>query len=155
LKVSMAPVDLPLEAKHTLRGLDIEQEVDCHTVGVVPTVYADSGRVRQIVRNLLVNARRYGSAPIRVVVFGNGDEVIVEVRDHGDPIPADEVDRIFERYYRARQTPGVTASVGVGLTVSRELARLMGGDLTYHHDGESVFTLSLPRGAAPGRAVSA
>jgi signal transduction histidine kinase len=155
LKVSMAPVDLHLEAKHTLRGLDIEQEVDCHTVGVVPTVYADSGRVRQIVRNLLVNARRYGSAPIRVVVFGNGDEVIVEVRDHGDPIPADEVDRIFERYYRARQTPGVTASVGVGLTVSRELARLMGGDLTYHHDGESVFTLSLPRGAAPGRAVSA
>jgi len=155
LKVSMAPVDLHLEAKNTLRGLDIEQEVDCHTVGVVPTVYADSGRVRQIVRNLLVNARRYGTGPIRVVVRDTGDEVLVEVRDHGDPIPNDEVDRVFERYYRARQTPGVTASVGLGLTVSRELARLMGGDLTYHHDGESVFTLSLPRASAPGQVASA
>lgn len=155
LKVSLAPVDLHLEAKNTLRGLDIEQEVDCHTMGLVPTVYADPGRVRQIVRNLLVNAKRYGTEPIRIVVLDVGDEVLVEVRDHGDPIPNDEVDRIFERYYRARQTPGVTASVGLGLTVSRELARLMGGDLTYHHDGESVFTLSLPRASASGRAVSA
>ena len=155
LKVSTMPVDLHLEAKTTLRGLDIEEEVDCHTMGVVPTVYADSGRVRQILRNLLVNAKRYGTNPIRVVVREAGDVVQVEVRDHGDPIPDDEVLKIFERYYRARQTPGVTASVGLGLTVSRELARLMGGDLTYSHDGESVFTLSLPRPEATEQAASA
>ena len=52
---------------------------------------------------------------------------------------------IFDRYYRARQVPGVTASVGLGLTLSRELARRMGGDLYYHHDGgEAVFRLELP-----------
>jgi two-component system sensor histidine kinase KdpD len=155
LKVSMAPVDLHLEAKNTLRGLDIEQEVDCHTVGVVPIVSADPGRVRQILRNLLVNAKRYGAAPVRVVVLNRGGEVRVEVRDHGDPIREDEVEKIFDRYYRARQIPGVTASVGLGLTVSRELARLMGGDLTYHHDGESVFTFSLPRSEASHHAVPA
>jgi signal transduction histidine kinase len=155
LKVSNAPVDLHMETKTTLRGLDIEQEVDCHTVGVVPTVYADSGRVRQILRNLLVNAKRYGTPPVRMVVLERGEAVCVEVRDHGEPIAKDEVDKIFDRYYRARQTPGVTASVGLGLTVSRELARLMGGDLTYHHDGESVFTLSLPLPEAPEQAASA
>ncbi len=144
LKVSHEPVDLHLEAKTTLRGLDIEEDVDCHTMGVVPVVYGDSGRVRQILRNLLVNARRYGTSPTRVVVFGDDDRVVLEVRDRGTPIPDEEREMIFERYYRARQTPGVTASVGLGLTVSRELARLMGGDLTYHHDGESVFTLTLP-----------
>ena len=77
LKVSMAPVDLHIEAKTALRGLDIEQEVDCHTVGLVPTVYADSGRVRQILRNLLVNAKRYGTPPTRIVVFESGGAVCV------------------------------------------------------------------------------
>lgn len=144
LKVSMEPVDLHLEVKTTLRGLEVEEEVDCHTEGVVATVSADAGRVRQILRNLLVNAKRYGTSPIRVVVRNQGDMVAVEVRDHGEPIPTDERESIFGRYYRARQTPGVTASVGLGLTVSRELARIMGGDVTYSHDGESVFTLTLP-----------
>ncbi len=155
LKVSVEPVDLHLEAKTTLRGLDIEEAVDCHTMGVVPTVYGDAGRVRQILRNLLVNARRYGTQPIRVVVLDSGDVVSVEVRDRGAPIPEDEREMIFDRYYRARQTPGVTASVGLGLTVSRELARLMGGDLTYRHDGESVFTLSLPRPVISEEAATA
>ncbi len=154
LKVSMEPVDLHLEAKTTLRGLEIEEEVDCHTVGVVATALADSGRVRQILRNLLVNGKRYGASPIRVIVCDRDDLVAVEVRDHGEPIPAEERDAIFERYYRARQTPGVTASVGLGLTVSRELARIMGGDLTYHHDGESVFTLTLPRAVASNAMVA-
>lgn len=144
LKVTMEPVDLHLETKTTLRGLEIEEEVDCHTMGVVATVNADSGRVRQVLRNLLVNARRYGTRPVRVVVRNHGDMVAVEVRDRGEPIPLAERQAIFERYYRARQTPGVTASVGLGLTVSRELARIMGGDLTYSHDGESVFKLTLP-----------
>ncbi len=155
LRVTREPVDLHLEAKATLRGLDIEQEVDCHTIGIVPTVYGDSGRIRQVLRNLLVNARRYGAQPVSVVVFESGSSVKLEVRDRGNAIPEGERDRIFDRYYRARQTPGVTASAGLGLTVSRELARLMGGDLTYDHDGESVFTLVMPQPVDGERAATA
>jgi two-component system sensor histidine kinase MtrB len=155
LKVVREPVDLHLEAKPTLRGLDIEQEVDCHTIGLIPTVYADSGRVRQILRNLLVNARRYGAQPIRVVVFETNDDVRLEVRDRGNPIPEGERDLVFDRYYRSRQTPGTPASAGLGLSVSRELARLMGGDLKYHHDGESVFTLVIPRSDSGESAATA
>ena len=154
LKVNAEPVDLHLEAKTTLRGLEIEEEVDCHTMGIVSTVTADSGRVRQVLRNLLVNARRYGTNPMRVIVRDAGDQVKVEVRDHGDAIPPEERQAIFERYYRARQTPGITASVGLGLTVSRELARIMGGELTYDHDGtESIFTLTLPQAASVAAAA--
>ncbi len=154
LKVAAEPVDVHLEAKTTLRGLDVVEEVDCHTVGVVATAHADSGRVRQIIRNLLVNARRYGRSPVRLIVRNEGDFVVVEVRDQGDPIPAEEREAIFDRYYRARQDPGITASVGLGLTVSRELARIMGGDVFYHHDGESVFTLQLPRDASGSSVVA-
>jgi signal transduction histidine kinase len=66
----------------------------------------------------------------------------------------EEREAIFERYYRARQKPGLTASVGLGLTVSRELARIMGGDVTYHHDGESVFTVTLPQSVSESAAVA-
>lgn len=145
LKVAAEPVDVHLEAKTTLRSLDAVEVVDCHTVGLVATASGDSGRVRQIIRNLLVNAQRYGASPVRVIVRSEADFVALEVRDQGDPIPVEEREAIFDRYYRARQEPGVTASVGLGLTVSRELARIMGGDVSYHHDGESVFTLTLPR----------
>lgn len=70
---------------------------------------------------------------------------VVEVRDDGDPIHLDERDRMFEAYQSGGDVPGRTGSVGLGLTVSRQLAVLLGGDLMYSHDGaESVFTLKMP-----------
>jgi signal transduction histidine kinase len=60
-------------------------------------------------------------------------------------LPESEWERIFEPYERAHDTPTQPASIGLGLTVSRQLARLMGGDLTYESDGSSsVFKLVLP-----------
>lgn len=144
LHVMTEPVDLVAEAENTVRISDGGAHLFCEDRCRIPAVLADAGRVRQILRNLLVNADRYGTPPINVVVRAVAGTVLVEVRDQGLPIPEDERVAIFERYYRARQTPGVTASVGLGLTVSRELARLMGGDITYRHDGESVFTLAMP-----------
>lgn len=111
--------------------------------GPVPT-HADPTRVKQIVRNLMVNAERYGGPRRRVVVEGADGEAWLEVRDDGPPIPAGARDRIFEPYERGEDRPGVTVAVGLGLAVSRRLAGLMNGDLSYRHDGESVFRLALP-----------
>jgi signal transduction histidine kinase len=71
------------------------------------------------------------------------------VEDNGQGVDSEEQDRIFEPYRRAHDAPGVTASMGLGLSISRQLARLMGGDLTYHREPElSVFTLTMPAFAA-------
>jgi len=106
---------------------------------------ADPVRVRQIVRNLVVNADRYGGPAVRICVAVTSTTAVVEVRDDGPPLAFKERDAIFDRYYRARQIPGLTASVGLGLTVSRQLARGMDGDLIYAHDGdEAIFELTLP-----------
>lgn len=108
-------------------------------------VQADPGRLRQILRNLRVNAERYGGPNRRMCVFCRESDAVVEVRDDGDPIPQEERTRIFEAYQTVASVTGRPGSVGLGLTVSRQLARLMGGDLTYSHDGaESVFSLRLP-----------
>lgn len=109
----------------------------------VPAVIADPGRVRQIIRNLLTNAQRYGGPRVRVTADSNEDRVWLEVRDDGDGVPSSLTSTIFEPY--AVTNKGVEGSVGLGLSVSRQLAGLMGGTLEYRRDGmESVFRLELP-----------
>ena len=109
--------------------------------------HADPFRVRQILRNLLTNAERYGEAPIDLVVANGSTTVRLQVRDRGPGLPADAWESIFEPYQRAHEE-NQHGGVGLGLSVSRQLARAMHGDLAYRvEDGLSVFELSLP--AAP------
>ncbi|MEX1271202.1 MAG: ATP-binding protein, partial [Acidimicrobiia bacterium] len=105
--------------------------------------WADPVRVRQIVKNLLTNAVRYGGPQRGVTVRTEGRAVVVEVTDDGPPLAADFVARMFEPYERVGGNAS-PESVGLGLTVARTLARLMGGEVTYHHDGRAVFRLTLP-----------
>jgi signal transduction histidine kinase len=112
------------------------------------SAHADPLRVRQILRNLMSNSIRYGGATRRVVIDTLPGAVVIEVRDSGPALsPADRA-RVFQPYERAHERPGITASVGLGLAVSRQLAGLMDGDLVYAHDGEAVFRLTIPAGPA-------
>lgn len=62
----------------------------------------------------------------------------------------EERERIFEPYQRAHDVVSQPASVGLGLTISRQLARIMGGDLAYRWTGEeSCFEFSLPAAVTP------
>lgn len=116
-----------------------------HVVGPTTQAWADPNRVSQVVRNLLTNALRYGTEPIRIHLGQEGDRALISVRDSGEGIPEHLTKTIFEPYGRAHDSRGRPGSVGLGLTVSRTLARLMGGDLTYRREGAtSVFELSLP-----------
>lgn len=105
---------------------------------------ADPVRLRQVLRNLLSNAHRHGGPDVRITVTSDSGAAVFEIRDDGQPLSAEEQDRIFLPYERA-QPGGVVGSVGLGLHVARVLARLMEGDLTYRHDGsDTVFELYLP-----------
>lgn len=103
----------------------------------------DPQRVRQILRNLITNANRYGGPRIEVTAEAVGDCAVVSVRDDGPGLEPGAEEHVFDRYYRAGTLhPG---SVGLGLTIARDLARRMGGDLTYQHsDGWTSFVLELP-----------
>jgi signal transduction histidine kinase len=105
--------------------------------------WADPGRVRQILRNLLVNAARYGGPQVDVVVEA-GETVFVHVADDGPGLPEDQWESIFAPYHRASEATPL-GSLGLGLAISRNLARAMHGDVTYSvQDSASVFTLSIP-----------
>ncbi len=108
----------------------------------------DPARIRQIVRNLISNALKYGGANVRVDV--NGDAMLsrVGVCDDGVEISLEVQGHMFDNYRHGNTRPGLTEPMGLGLALSRHLARLMDGDLTYRYsDGENVFELTLPTAA--------
>ncbi len=138
-------VELDVQVRTVIAGIAVPPGTTI-TCSVEPGVVdADSVSVRQILRNLLTNAVRYGGPNIEARMSSSLGAIAVEIVDDGDGIPQADRERIFEAYERAHDTPGQPGSVGIGLTVSRALAELMGGSLTYRYSGGSVFTLELPR----------
>jgi PAS domain S-box-containing protein len=110
------------------------------------TVAADPGRTRQIIRNLVSNAVRYGGSRISVEIEAEDTRAVVRVCDDGDRIEDVVVETIFEPFGQERRKI-IPNSIGLGLPVSRKLARLMGGDVQYsYEDNRSCFSLFLPLG---------
>jgi signal transduction histidine kinase/uncharacterized membrane protein (Fun14 family) len=106
---------------------------------------ADEGRVRQILRNLITNAERYGGHQIHIATHATHDMAHLRVSDNGDGIPESDQERIFAPYESAHDAGTQPGSLGLGLTISRSLAQLMGGDLSYSRsDGWTTFDLMLP-----------
>lgn len=139
----LEPVDLGEIARAVI---DTSALPDVTTIGRPGTAHADPSRVRQILRNLLINAARYGGPQVQVRFTEGASHVAIGVADNGDPIPPDERRRIFDPYTSAHDGGAHMASIGLGLYISLELARLMGGNIAYSHDGEySLFELTLPR----------
>jgi signal transduction histidine kinase len=150
-------VDLRDQAEKVLQGVQESHPTDKKIVlrGEDVVAWADPLRVRQVIRNLLTNAIKYGGEQIVLGVSENEGRAQVMVADDGVGVPVLESDLIFERYYRSAQSPTQPGSVGIGLAVSRQLADMMDGTLEYI-DGENQhrFVLSLP-GAEPADAGSA
>jgi signal transduction histidine kinase len=141
VSVESEPVDLLDELRATVEGLGIS--VDLPEEDLPPAVLADPRRVRQILRNLLTNAQRYGGPERRVTAGSLLDEAWLEVRDNGVGVPDEDAEHIFEPYVTGRS--GASGSVGLGLAVARQLAELMGGSLHYERSAaETVFRLRLP-----------
>ncbi len=130
-----------LDCEHQRRERGASVELGAETARAL----ADPGRFRQVVRNLLTNAYRYGGSRVAVDVVNGGGTVHILVSDDGDGVPPTRRTAIFEPYQRGHDTEGATGSIGLGLAVSKKLARLMGGDLVYRYeDGHSMFDLALP-----------
>ncbi|HVR76932.1 MAG TPA: CHASE domain-containing protein [Acidimicrobiia bacterium] len=114
----------------------------------------DPGRVRQILRNLITNACRYGGETVEVRLHSNAEYVTIVIADNGAGVPAEDSEQIFSPYFRAHSRLSQPAALGIGLSVARQLARLMNGDLSYQRiDGWTCFEFSLPTVRDPeGRA---
>jgi two-component system sensor histidine kinase BaeS len=111
-------------------------------------VLADTGRLHQVITNLLTNALKFTPAGGRVTVQAGpaGHEALLQVTDTGAGIAADELSRIFDRFWRGRGAAHISGS-GIGLAVAAELASAHRGRLEARSDAGhgAQLTLTLPR----------
>ncbi len=115
----------------------------------------DETRVRQCVTNLVTNALKFthqGHITLAAMMEPEDNRVIIHVADTGPGISPDKQAHIFGRFAQAdHETPNTPAGTGLGLTISRKLAQLMGGDITLKSELKkgSVFSLSFITEPAP------
>jgi len=157
LEVDLTEVELCAmvdQTVHTFPGLLARVERS----GTGQVVVCDRMRAMQCISNLISNAAKY-SPPESVIgvetsTVEGGRWAEVTVTDTGRGIVFDEIAKVFDRFYRVEDPMTMTTSgSGLGLCVSRELARAMNGDLTVTSTlgAGSRFTLRLPVSATPGK----
>ncbi len=115
----------------------------------LPLIFADRDRVAEVLANLCDNADKYSPPGKAITIETRADEteVSVAVRDGGKGVPADELERIFDKFYRTDSSDAQTVyGYGLGLYVCRRLIEAQGGRIwaENHPDGGAVFSFTLP-----------
>lgn len=150
LEVVAVPIHLRAQTNQVLEAMNLSGPLSIRVTGEDAVALGDPSRVRQIIRNLITNAARHGGTDIEVAIQADEAGASLLVIDGGQGVPEDQRDRIFEAYQRAHTALGVTHSLGLGLYLSRTLARLMGGDISYRRVADkTVFDLKLPTTQEP------
>ncbi len=115
----------------------------------LPLVQVDPVLLEQVLFNLLDNAAKYAPAgsAIRLEAAAAGSIVRLQVMDEGEGIPPDDVERIFDKFYRIRAADRQRAGTGLGLAIARGFIDVMGGSIVAGNRTDrsgAVFTLTLP-----------
>jgi two-component system sensor kinase FixL len=129
------------------------QEINLHITGTSRYILTDIHLLRNILNNLLSNAIKYSpeSALINCTISYQPDSVDISFKDQGIGIPPEEQEQLFERFFRASNTTGISGT-GLGLSIVKKYLDLMGGQihLSSSTGHGSTFTITLPAGGPPG-----
>jgi PAS domain S-box-containing protein len=150
--VEHEPVDVADVVRRTVEAMESQLseavDVDVQILPELAPASGDADRIQQVVVNLLDNAVKYGAAPVHVRVESANGLVRISVADSGPGITLADQERIFEKFYRADpQHTRAPSGSGLGLYISRELVRRMGGRLGVRSEPGhgATFVVELPR----------
>ena len=130
------------------KGLTLEYHVPSN----LPSINANADRLRQVLINLVDNAIKYTGVKdiggtVRVEAFSNDEGLVVKVIDTGVGIPADEQEKVFEKFYRVTEGPASQlGGTGLGLSITREIIENHGGTIQVFSNQEqgSTFEFNIP-----------
>ena len=152
LPLERRPVDVGDVVRRTVEAMESQLAdpvaVDVEIPAEIGPASGDADRIQQVMVNLLDNAVKYGGTPVRVRVESADGNVRISVADSGPGITLADQERIFEKFYRADpQHTRTPSGTGLGLYISRELVRRMGGrlDVSSEPGSGATFVVELPR----------
>ena len=149
----VSPSDIVEAARHQAESATRGHRL--HVAGETepPLVFLDPRLTTSALAHVLENAARYSpaDAPIELGVKVEPTRLSITVRDHGPGIPAEDLGRIFDRFYRGRNAAHDAFGSGMGLAISRGLLEQQGGRIsaTNHRDGGATFLLEVPTTLRP------
>ncbi len=150
----LRPTDLGEVCRNATEELTLGASVpvQCTTHGDMMGRW-DADRLAEVISNIAGNAAEHARVGTGVALhaYGDGSEVVVEISNEGDPIPADVLPFIFEPFRRARQSEHSKAgNLGLGLYIASEITRAHRGTLVARSaEGRTTFTMRLPRSPPP------
>ena len=151
LTLERHPIDLEVLVREVVerqRTMMHDRVINVRVDGPFPLVDADPLRIEQVLENLLVNACKYSQpeTAVDVEVRRAANELHVSVTNRGTCIAAEDLPRIFDRFYRtARARAGTVPGLGLGLYIAKGLMEAHGGRIWADSDaGETTFGIALP-----------
>jgi signal transduction histidine kinase len=150
LDLQKEPTDLALLLHETLAAFEHEGRtrgvmLHAQIADDLPIVELDPLRIREVVTNLLSNAVRHSPRgdTVRLEASAGSDSIVIRVHDNGPGIPAADLPRIFDRFYKSASSSGS----GLGLTIARNIAKAHGGAVAADsREGMgTTLTVTLPR----------
>jgi two-component system, OmpR family, sensor histidine kinase KdpD len=128
-------------------------KVEVELAADVPMLALDPVLFEQVLFNLLDNASKYapGGTTVHIRSWREPESAVLQVLDEGVGIPSDDVERIFDKFYRAQKGDQVRAGTGLGLAISRGFVEALKGTITAANRTDcagAVFTIRLPIPAA-------
>ncbi len=155
--VSLTPLFIGDSIGGALRRAEkilVHHKVELELPADLPMVRLDPVLFEQVLFNLLDNARKYAPSGSRISIRAWSDEshVLLQIIDEGPGIPADDLTKIFDSFYRVRKKDHVQAGTGLGLAICKGFVEAMGGTITAANRADrpgAIFTLRFPIGPEP------
>jgi two-component system sensor histidine kinase KdpD len=158
LKVNPEDIDLAQLIESSVQ--DFSQEPGGHAIELQgafasKTIHADRKLLRMALSQVLDNAVKYSrpGSPVVIAIIEERDEVAISIRNEGSFIPAEEREKVFQRFYRCSGSIGTISGTGIGLSVVRRIAEAHHGRVSVESDSSTgtTFAITLPHAAEEGR----
>jgi two-component system, OmpR family, sensor histidine kinase KdpD len=135
VKLGQEPIDVAdvvAAAVRRARQTWPQREIVSKIGASIPSAAGDAALLEQLVFNLLDNAHKYShpDSPTTVSIGAGGGDVVLQIEDQGSGIPKDDLERVFEKFYRVKGGDGRSPGTGLGLAICRGIAKAMGGSIT-------------------------